>query len=320
MECWFWNIDITMQSYFTDELQRHRLRQGWGYDERLDLRKLHVKVSANTSLDPEEQKAWDRCHPMLLYMQEGDLVAVKNVPGRDQFTIARVTGGYDFKIDPSIGDYGHFLPVEIVTAYHKYSKVVPSPLVNALNREQNPIRVTYKHQQAIRDLASKDTTSEERDNPEQFKEKVAKWRGSLLPHLRDALKVNLSPNETERLILEMLKRDGMDVLWSAGPREQGADLLCDVQLGYGLTSKLAIQVKMHWGEDYDITGIDQLEHAFLAHGVQAGLLVSTADKLGENVINRIEEAQKKYNIRIIYGEELYGRLLELIADSSLDLT
>jgi predicted ATP-grasp superfamily ATP-dependent carboligase len=77
---------------------------------------------------------------------------------------------------------------------------------------------------------------------------------------------------------------------------------------------------MHWGEDYDTTGIDQLEQAFSVHGVQAALLVSVADKLGENVKSRIEQAQKTYNVRVIYGEELYTRLLELIADSSFELT
>ena len=27
--------------------------------------------------------------------------------------------------------------------------IVPSPFMNALNREQNPIRVTYKHHQTV---------------------------------------------------------------------------------------------------------------------------------------------------------------------------
>ncbi|MBM4288348.1 MAG: restriction endonuclease [Deltaproteobacteria bacterium] len=320
MECWFWNIDIKMQSYFSQELDQHRLRQGWGYADNLDLRKLKTKVSSNNLLDSEEQAAWNRCNTMLEYIKEGDLIAVKNVPVREKFTIVRVTGGYSFDIDPNIGDYGHFLPVDKVVVYNKYSKVVPAPFINALNRERNPIRITYKHQQTVRELASIDTSPEERDTPEQFKEKVAKWRINLLPHLKNDLKSSLSPAETERLILEMLRRDGVDVLWNAGPWEQGADLLCDVQLGYGLTSKLAIQVKMHWGETFDTTGIDQLEQAFSVHGAQGGILVITADKLGENVIKRIDEAQKKHNIQIIYGEELFSRLLELIADSSLDLT
>ena len=320
MECWFWNIDISKQSYFSEELRKGRLRQGWGYEDKLNLHNLSAKVYANTPLDPQEQEAWDRCHDMLCRIQKGDFVAIKNIPSRDEFALAQITGEYDFQIDSSIGDYGHFLPVEIVTTYHKHSKIVPSPLINALNREQNPIRITYKHHQIVRDLVSMKTTREERKQPEQFKEKIANWRVSLFPHLRDALRANLSPKETERLILEMLRRDGMDVLWSAGPVEQGADLLCDVQLGYGLTSKIAIQVKMHWDEDCDTTGIDQLEQAFSVHGVQAALLVSMADELGENVKSRIKQARKTHNIRAIYGEELYAKLLELIADSSFELT
>lgn len=44
MECWFWNIDRPMQSYFRSELDHGRLRQGWGYDQKLDLRKIKAKI------------------------------------------------------------------------------------------------------------------------------------------------------------------------------------------------------------------------------------------------------------------------------------
>jgi len=255
---------------------------------------------------------------MLLYVREDDLAAVKNVPSRDHFTIVKVTGGYDFKID-ELGDYGHLLPVAIVNTFHKYSRVVPSPFINALNRERNPIRITYAHTRTVRELASIVPTSDKKDKPEEFKDKLRGWRRSLLPRLAETLKSTLSPREAERLILEMLRRDGMDVLWNAGASEQGADILCDVQLGYGLLSKIAVQVKMHWGEDYDITGVEQLEKAFQSHQVEAALLVTMADKLGNNVLERIEEAQKKYNIRVLYGEELFEGLLKLITDASLDL-
>ena len=118
----------------------------------------------------------------------------------------------------------------------------------------------------------------------------------------------------------MLKRDGMVVEWSPGAGEAGADLLCSVDIGYGIKYKLAIQVKKHFGQDNDETGIDQLEHAFNVHGAQAGILVTMADTLGHELATRIEESQKKHNIQVIYGSDLYGRLLELIADSSLDLS
>jgi len=318
MNCWFWNIDINKQKYFNVELQKHRLRQGWGYEDKLDLRKLNA---SKTPLDEEEQEAWSRCYYMLSDIKVGDLVAVKNVPDHDKFTIVKVTGLYDFKLGNEV-NYGHILPVRIVGVYNKQSAVVPTTLVNALNHARYPIHVTHKHKQAICALASNvtETTPEERAKPELFKEKVAKWQSSLLPHLRNLLKETLSPTETERLILEMLERDGMDVVWNAGAGEKGADLLVDPQIGYGLPYKLAIQAKMHWDQDNDQTGIDQLEQAFDAHRVQAGLLVTMADTLGPDLTKRVEESKKKYNIQVIYGEELYGRLLEFVADPSLDLT
>lgn len=317
MECWFWNIDTEARKFLSSELKKGILRQGWGYDLRLDLRILHEKVKKDIRLDEEEQTAWDRCNVMLQYIERGDYIVVKNIPSADKFTIVEVVGDYDYQISEK-DDYGHILPVKTINTFHKYSSVVPSPFVNALNREQNPIRITYKHSLTVKELAVV-IDARDKDTPEQFKDKISKWRVSLLPSLKKSLQTGLTPPETERIVLEMMRRDGIEGLWNAGAAEKGADILCDVQLGYGLTSKIAVQVKMHWNEDYDTTGIDQLETAFEAHSVQAGLLVSMADKMGENVLERVEQARKKYNIRVLYGEELYMRILELIADPNLDL-
>jgi len=322
MECWFWNIYVESQSYFWSEIKEGKLRQGWGYDEKLDLRKLNEKRTNNLILDEKEQQAWDRCNHMLLYIKQGDLIAVKNVPSREQFTIVRVTGDYDFKIG-DIGDFGHILPVQVLNTFHKYSKVVPSSFLNALNREQNPIRITYKHSERIRELATISPPTDEKDKPQEFKEKIKNIRRSLITCLRELLNQSLTFWETEKLILEMIRRDreGEEVLWIAGSGERGADVLWVAQPGYGLSPfKIGVQVKMHWGEDYDTTGVDQLEKAFQSHSLQAGLLVSMADKLGPNLFNRIEEAKKRYNIQVLFGDELYERLLEMIADPNLNLS
>lgn len=319
MNCWFWNIDRSSLQYLSDELQQSRLRQGWGYEERLDLRMLHKKVQAMQKLDEAEQQAWDRCHAMLNYIKVGDLIVVKNIPTPEHFTLVRVTGNYEFSIDSPFGDYGHILPIETLNEFLKISSLVSAPFANALNREQYPIRITYKHQQAVRDLESIPTTSKEKNKPEPLKEKMTKWRERLIPHLKEELQKDLSPKETERLIGVMLRKNILgEIQWSAGPNERGADFLGEVPLGYGFMSKLAIQVKMHWGTDHDSTGIEQLVQAFEVHGIQAGLLVTTADQLGDQLKQRLEEAEKKYNIRILYGNELFGYLLEVIADPSAD--
>ncbi|HWO35398.1 MAG TPA: hypothetical protein VNO32_41920, partial [Candidatus Acidoferrum sp.] len=61
MECWFWNIDRPMQSYFRSELEQSRLRQGWGYNQKLDLRKIRAKIDTPKPLDEDEQGTWSHC-------------------------------------------------------------------------------------------------------------------------------------------------------------------------------------------------------------------------------------------------------------------
>jgi len=257
---------------------------------------------------------------MLREIHEGDYVVVKNLPDPQHFAIVKVVGGYSFE-DPDIG-YGHVLPAEIINTFHKYSQVVESrsPFISALDREQHPIRRTRQHHQTVIDLVKSDPTAEEKDKPEPFKGKIERLRQSLLTHIDDMLRKNLSDSGTEKLVLEMLRRDGMEVLWNAGAGEKGADILWNAQLGYGLDSKIAVQVKMHWDNDNDTTGIDQLVRAFGSHQVQAGLLVTMANKLGPDLQRRLEDVQKVHNIRVLYGVELYKRLLELVADSNLEIT
>lgn len=321
LNCWFWNIDANAQKYFADELEKGRLRQGWGYSDTLDLRKLKGKLADGKSLEPKEQEAWSRCWYMVDAIKPGDLVAVKNAPDRDKFTIVRVIGPYDFTFG-SGEDYEHVLPVETVAVYHKYSNAVPATLTNALNREQHPIRRTLKHQQTMYSLASTvlALSAAERLRPQPFKEKLSGWRKKLVPHLRAAIQKDLSPSEAERLVGELLKREGMDVVWTAGAGERGADLRCDADVGLGVTYRLAVQVKMHWGTDNDLTGVSQLVTALRAHDAKAGILVTMADELGVDLRKNLDAVKKEHDIQVLYGVDLFSRLLELITDQGLEVS
>ncbi len=322
VNCWFWNIDQSEQKYFTDELKNGKLRQGWGYHEKLDLRKLKKKISVGDALDSEEQATWSRCGYMVEAIRLCDLIVVKNVPDRDKFTIVKVVGLYDFTLGNG-EDYEHVLPIETVAVYHKYSKAVPAILTNALNREQHPIRRTLKHRQTVYSLASSVTVPniiEERLNPQPFKEKLSGWREKLVPHLREFLQKDLSASEAERLVGELLKREGMDVVWTAGAGEQGADLRCDADIGLGVTYRLVVQVKMHWEKDNDLTGVDQLMTALHAHDAKAGILVTMADELGKELRKKLDAVQKEHDIQVLYGVDLFNRLLELITDQTLEIS
>ena len=319
MECWFWNIDRATQSYFRSELEQGRLRQGWGYGEKLDLRKIKAKVDKSKPLDEDEQGTWDHCQSMLVYIKPDDLVVVKNVPSSDKFTITKVGGSYDFRMDEDAGDFGHLLPVGGSRIFTKYAKVVPAPLVNALNRSQAAINVTYKHRETVIRLYAV-TDKQAESKPEEFADRFRRWRHASTEALRVQLAKDLDHRQAERLILLLLSRDRPDgsVLWTAGPKERGADFVVTIDNGYGLVTRMAVQTKMHWDVDDDTTGLDQLEQAFREHNVDTCLLVTFAEKLGSSLSARVAELKQKYKIEVLYGENLYGRLLELLADPDVD--
>jgi hypothetical protein len=317
MERWFWNIAANPEykKFVRKELQNGRLRQGWGYDSRLDLRRIDEKIQQSITLDNEEKIAWERCSLMLKGIEAEDLVVVKNVPNDECFTIVRVDGGYAFRIDPETGDLGHFLPVTAPRTFNKESTSVPGSFMNALNREQYPIRVTYKHRDAVLALYIRKPDTQDTE-PEEFKSRLGRWRQSLALDLRNNLSKDLNHRHAERLILNLLERDGLEVKWTAGPTEKGADLIGTVKLGYGLSTDMAVQIKMHRGVDNDLTGLDQLEAAFRERHVQSALLVSFGDEIGRELSERLDSLKKMWKIDVLYGTELYSRLVELVADSS----
>ena len=317
MRCWFWNIDQSHQVFFAKELQVGRLRQGWGYQARLNLRTLKGKLDRSKPLDDEEQMCWKGCSPMLESIEKGDLVVVKNVPTQEEFTIVKVMGPYDFQIDPEVKDFGHYLPVAAPRVYHKLSNNVPAPFINALNRARNRIRITNLHDDTVALLYKRE--SEESDTkPEELRDKLHSWRESLIPELKALVRGGLNPKNAERLVLLLLEREGIRVEFTAGPNERGADLVGSTSVMRSITSKVAIQVKMHWGRDDDTTGLDQLEKALTEHNVDACLLVSFADDLGDAVQERLKHLKRSHNVEALYGRELYSQLLDLLVDTEYD--
>jgi len=150
-QCWFWNIDRDNQEYFATQLKKGKLRQGWGKKSNLNLKKIKEKPEAER--DKEEQDTWEHCKLMLENIKVNDLIVVKNIPDSSHFTLVKVTGNYSFKIE-AIGDFGHFLPIEIVGDFDKYrSTAVPTQLVRALNAHRHLIRRTSAHKQTVFELA-----------------------------------------------------------------------------------------------------------------------------------------------------------------------
>ncbi|HEY5629547.1 MAG TPA: hypothetical protein VIR16_08560 [Candidatus Limnocylindrales bacterium] len=101
------------------EVKAGRLRQGWGWMEEQDLRRIAERRRAKAELSSAELQAW-RAHRMLATesagMRVGDLVVTQNLPRPGRISVCRVAGLYYFELPgaPHPEDLGHILPVKLL--------------------------------------------------------------------------------------------------------------------------------------------------------------------------------------------------------------
>ena len=114
---WAMRTSQSRSEFIWAEVRGGRLRQGWGWMDEQDLRKIAARRKAGIPLSPEEQAAW-RARRMLGTEPDGvrigDLVVTQNLPRAGRISVCRVVGPYDFDLPTSPEDFGHVLPVELV--------------------------------------------------------------------------------------------------------------------------------------------------------------------------------------------------------------
>ncbi len=143
-QCWFWNVEELNQDCFIEQLKQHKkLRQGWGYHKKLNLKILKDKEYLNS----EEKQVWNSCKSMLCDIKEDDLVVVKNIPDPNHFTLVKIIGKYDFNFKNN--DLGHFLPIKILGEFYKYSSIVPASLLRSIHQDHNLINIANNTQRNI---------------------------------------------------------------------------------------------------------------------------------------------------------------------------
>lgn len=112
-----------------DELNNGRLRQGWGWDEKQNLRDFEMDEGAG------------RNRPMFYKVKKGDILLVPQLPSWGQIAIVEATedwySGYKFEIDPKLGDYGHIFPATYFKRFTRNNENVTGNLRSTL---KNPSR------------------------------------------------------------------------------------------------------------------------------------------------------------------------------------
>ncbi len=126
---WCYRIDTRNIKFFRSEMQENRLRQGWGWDEKQNLRDLKMDQGAKRNL------------PMFKKVKKGDIVLIPRLPTWGEVSIVQATEdwntGYKFEISKEYKDYGHIFPIKYIKKFKRNNENVTGNIRGTL---KNPSR------------------------------------------------------------------------------------------------------------------------------------------------------------------------------------
>ncbi len=119
---WVMRTSPWERPYIWAEARRGRLRQGWGWNEEMNLETIAEVVRRGGELSEEQRMSW-RSRRMRSTAPDGirlgDLIVAPNLPEWGRLSVFRVAGSYEYALDaPRRWDerFGHVLPVELVAS------------------------------------------------------------------------------------------------------------------------------------------------------------------------------------------------------------
>ena len=328
---WASRPDTSQLDYFWSELKAGRLRQGWGYHQSQDLRLVQMKAWNDRS--PEEAET--HRHRRMLGGDDGwrvgDIVLVPNLPERGMFSLAEVTGAYDFDISRQ-QDYGHVRTVRLLT---------PSGVVNSSHLVTSAIRSTLRTvsrtwsinslkndiENLITQAGGKEVlekSSEIQRTERVFRQTMASAISALQADFGAQLQTKLHAAEWEKVIVAAarVRFPGARVTHTGGPSERGADFEIELLNPFGGAPwTIVVQVKDYKGEigaevagqlrDAIQTRNQKNEDGSIGRHVIAAILASTAAKPSAEPAAeclKIEE-ELRVPVTVIYGDELMELIL-----------
>lgn len=115
---WAMRTDRNRRDDLWSEIRAGRLRQGWGWDAEQDLQLVAEVARGDGTLSEAQRAAWGNRRMLTSEpdgIHVGDIILVMHMPAERRFSVVRVTGPYQYDGGQVFGDYGHILPVELLT-------------------------------------------------------------------------------------------------------------------------------------------------------------------------------------------------------------
>jgi len=310
-------------SFFFEELQEGRLRQGWGWQDNQDLRLIAKKMLSGEELTPEQKSCWSgnrRLNPAEAdSVKEGDYIVSPNLPSASQWCLSKVSGGYSYSIDPERVDFGHIRQIELLTrnSYidprNKYVSASLRRTMHSLSRMWNIDRLGADVQSLLDAIeAGKDIST-----PENSLQKLCDLDSALVDFAYEKLLEKYQGREFEDPVRRILERVYGSVEDTSGPKEHGADLICEQLDALGIPHRIAVQVKMWQGTMDDQHPLQQIKTAVASYeSVSAGVIVTVAQSYTDTFQSALEAMQRELgiHIKVILREELCTLLLQYCSD------
>jgi hypothetical protein len=321
---WVMRTDVNARDAILAALERGELRQGWGYDERLDLNRIASKLDAHSwyvsALDEEERNAWRGNQRMWPghdgRISPGDLIVLPKLPKDRHWMIVEVTGDYRFDLREELGDYGHVLPVRIRAADISNANRAVSAGLQRTMRTQSRLWNIDAHAAAVERLL--DADSDDLSRADTALERLEDVIEETVTFMREQLLKRFGGNQFEDPVFRLLERlYGQGRVFNrAGPSEAGADYEINLTDPLGVSSTVVVQLKTYRGSFDDTRALDQVETAVKQYGAAAAVILTTALRESDEFANERELRATRLGVpvRFVNGAELARLFIANLGD------
>ncbi|HHQ4779719.1 TPA: hypothetical protein ACSP0C_003479 [Aeromonas veronii] len=320
---WGYRIDTDNIDFFRRELESGILRQGWGWDEKQDLRDLKMDEGAKRNL------------PIYSKVKKNDILLIPRCPSWNEVGIAIATAdfdeGYNFSISYEHGDYGHCFPAKLLKSFVRSNENVSGQIRSTIKNISRFWSINHCKDDIEKiidtnnlDLKTKQELqiSFEKNVTDAFENA---FNSKLFANsLYDRTTTKFSNEEWEFALVEGLKSifpDPVVIERTGGPQEieHGTDILIRLPGLLGFQYLIAIQVKDYSG----IVGNDPISQIQKADSYWSNENSKLIDKyLIITKANKEDNAKlidNRKDVKIIFANEL-KELLATIGKSYLGLS
>ena len=323
---WFavFRTDETNVDWLYEEVLAGRLRQGWGAPG-LALATVDRERIGKSAWEEAYRRVWSenpspRRFAILSYMldlNEGDIVVIPKMPNWNQFTIARVSRGYEFDTQGDRKDFNHIVRIDpkCVRTFH-YRADEDAYLISGLFSRANhrgAISFCYSSEKVA--AALRLLQDENKPTP---KPRVALLRGAVdgaLKQAAEALRNQVTDwngPRFEEAVRQAFLDQGYVVMHHRRYDRKGAD--ADILVSppatrhsFFLPSEIAVQVKWKQGVDQDdVQSVEQILAWVESMGSNAAkCVISSASKFTRHA----QELAAENNVLLICGMQTMCFLL-----------